>query len=197
MPDDPIERHTRKKKTEHSESSGTAEISSSEFAELSGFRRDCLIVIGGLGTAKGLEIKEELEKYYSDTVNHGRLYPNLDTLAEKGLIEKISLDGRSNGYLLAELGKSHIRQRKEWEATCTDELTKPNLDFGGSNESVDLTGMESSADTRSSKTNGSADSSEETASNQSSPDTKNTEDDGSENTGDMIEQLTSDLDDDI
>jgi len=36
----------------------------------------------------GLAIKDELENYYEKEIHHGRLYPNLDTLVEKGLIEK-------------------------------------------------------------------------------------------------------------
>ena len=34
----------------------------------------------------GLAIKEEIKDYYEGEIYHGRLYPNLDTLVEKGLV---------------------------------------------------------------------------------------------------------------
>jgi len=94
-------------------------VSTEDFAELSGFRRDLLIVIGGLNTPKGLEIKTELEQYYDDTIHHGRLYPNLDTLTEQGLVEKIAVNNRSNGYNLTDLGEAHIQARRKWETNRT------------------------------------------------------------------------------
>jgi len=47
--------------------------------DLTGFQRDLLYVIAGLGEPKGLAIKEELGEYYEAPLNHGRPYPNLDT----------------------------------------------------------------------------------------------------------------------
>lgn len=90
-------------------------IDSSQFAQLTGFQRDLLIIVAGMSTPKGLEIKEELEKYYEQNINHGRLYPNLDTLAEQQLIEKISIDDRSNGYMLTDLGRDQLNAREQWE----------------------------------------------------------------------------------
>ena len=100
-------------------------VSTAAFAELSGFRRDLLIVIGGLDTPKGLEIKTELEQYYDDTIHHGRLYPNLDTLTEQGLVEKIAVNNRSNGYNLTNLGEAHIQARRQWE---TDRTSSPDTE---------------------------------------------------------------------
>jgi len=92
-----------------------AEIKSGEFAELSGFRRDLLVVINGLDAPKGLDIKRELEEYYDGTIHHGRLYPNLDTLVEAGFIEKSAQDERSNRYELTEFGANHIEARYHWQ----------------------------------------------------------------------------------
>lgn len=36
----------------------------------------------------GLLIRDRVETYYEADINHARLYPNLDALAERGLIEK-------------------------------------------------------------------------------------------------------------
>jgi len=52
----------------------------------------------GLEEPHGLAIKEELDAYYEQEINHGRLYPNLDDLVNKGLLEKGELDKRTNVY---------------------------------------------------------------------------------------------------
>lgn len=83
--------------------------------DLTAFQRDCLYVIAGLESPKGLAIKNELDGYYSSVVNHGRLYPNLDALVEKGLVEKGSKDDRTNEYRLTERGRREIEARREWE----------------------------------------------------------------------------------
>jgi len=56
--------------------------------DLTGFQRDLLTVTAGIEEPHGLAIKDELEDYYEKEIHHGRLYPNLDTLVEKGLVEK-------------------------------------------------------------------------------------------------------------
>mgnify|MGYP006267105603 CR=1 FL=1 len=83
--------------------------------DLTGFQRDLLYVASGLDEPHGLGIKEELEEYYDTEVHHGRLYPNLDTLVDKGLVEKSSQDKRTNIYNLTRRGKREIDARQEWE----------------------------------------------------------------------------------
>lgn len=63
--------------------------------DLTGFQRDLLYVIAGLEDPHGLALKDELEDYYEKEIHHGRLYPNLDTLVDKDLIEKGQLDRRT------------------------------------------------------------------------------------------------------
>jgi DNA-binding PadR family transcriptional regulator len=84
--------------------------------ELTGFQRDLLYCIAGLEEAYGLGIKAELETYGDTEINHGRLYPNLDTLIDKGYLTKSSLDDRTNEYALTEEGRSLLAERREWEA---------------------------------------------------------------------------------
>ena len=84
--------------------------------DLTGFQRDLLYVIAGLDDPHGLAIKEELEGYYESDVNHGRLYPNLDTLVEKGLVEKGQRDRRTNFYTLTRRGERELDARQDWEA---------------------------------------------------------------------------------
>ena len=78
------------------------------------------MIIGGLDKPNGLEIKEELESYYVNEINHGRLYPNLDTLVEDELLEKSKADERTNTYTLTEKGEQALRERHEWEGQYYD-----------------------------------------------------------------------------
>lgn len=88
--------------------------------DLTGFQRDALYVITGLETPKGLAIKDELDEYYGTEINHGRLYPNLDILVEKGLVEKGKLDDRTNSYTLTRRGRRELSARREWEDRYVD-----------------------------------------------------------------------------
>lgn len=82
--------------------------------DLTAFQKNILTVLAE-EARYGLAIKRELEEYYGQEVNHGRLYPNLDEIAEDGLIEKRSLDGHTNRYELTEGGYETIRARLDWE----------------------------------------------------------------------------------
>lgn len=88
--------------------------------DLTGFQRDLLYAIGGLEEPHGLALKEELEEYYETEVHHGRLYPNLDTLVNKGLVEKGEKDQRTNIYTLTRRGRRELSARREWEAQYID-----------------------------------------------------------------------------
>ncbi len=83
--------------------------------DLTGFQRDMLCVISGLNAPKGITIKDELDEYYESEIHHGRLYPNLDELVERGLVEKGKKDDRTNEYTLTNRGRDAIKQRRKWE----------------------------------------------------------------------------------
>lgn len=83
--------------------------------DLTGYQRDCLVVIAGLDSPKGLAIMAELDDYYGSEINPGRLYPNLDQLVDKGLVEKGKLDDRTNTYESTTRGKRELEARLEWE----------------------------------------------------------------------------------
>ncbi|WP_049928584.1 PadR family transcriptional regulator [Halopiger goleimassiliensis] len=88
--------------------------------DLTGFQRDLLYVIAGADQPSGQDVKEEIEGYYSSEINHGRLYPNLDTLVNKELVEKGQLDRRTNYYAITDDGLEAIEQRREWERQYVD-----------------------------------------------------------------------------
>ena len=83
--------------------------------DLTGFQRDLLYAIAGQDEPHGLAVKEELEEYYETEIRHGRLYPNLDELVNKGLVEKGQIDRRTNYYRIAQRGQREIYARREWE----------------------------------------------------------------------------------
>jgi len=78
------------------------------WGELTEFRRDCLRVVRRLQDREehvnGQDIQRDLQRRYGESVNHGRLYPNLDTLIDEGLVQKERLDGRTNQYELTARG---------------------------------------------------------------------------------------------
>ena len=81
---------------------------------LTGFQRDMLYVILGSDRPSGQDIKGELEEYVGE-MSHARLYPNLDTLVERGLVEKGQMDRRANYYEITPEGEELIERRQEWE----------------------------------------------------------------------------------
>lgn len=88
--------------------------------DLTGFQRDLMYVIAGRDEPHGLALKSELDDYYEADINHGRLYPNLDTLAEKGLVEKGRIDDRTNSYTLTQRGRRELAARRDWENQYVD-----------------------------------------------------------------------------
>ncbi|MFD1641809.1 PadR family transcriptional regulator [Halohasta litorea] len=85
-----------------------------ESFELTGFQRDLLYVIAGLDQPSGQTVQQQLETHI-DNVNHGRLYPNLDTLVDYELVKKGSQDQRTNYYELTSSGEQLLVRRREWE----------------------------------------------------------------------------------
>lgn len=82
---------------------------------LTAFQRDILYVVSGLDNPNGIEIKNELEKYYDSEVNHGRLYPNLDDLTEEEFLQKGMRNRRANEYMMTDQGRRALRAREKWE----------------------------------------------------------------------------------
>lgn len=85
--------------------------------DLTAFQQNLLVAIAGLegdaGETYGLAIKRRTEALYGHEINHGRLYPNLDELVEKGLVRKGEIDDRTNSYAITELGETVLDERRE------------------------------------------------------------------------------------
>jgi len=82
-------------------------------SKLTAFQQTILVVLAE-EARYGLAIKQELQDYYGSEVNHGRLYPNLDDLADRGVIEKSELDKRTNEYALTPEGREVLLAWFEW-----------------------------------------------------------------------------------
>ncbi|MFC7044331.1 helix-turn-helix transcriptional regulator [Halobacteriaceae archaeon GCM10025711] len=66
----------------------------------------------------GLAIKSILEDRYGERVYHGRLYPNLNELEDKGLIRSGKFDERTNWYSLTQAGHNYLQRRQKWQTAC-------------------------------------------------------------------------------
>lgn len=87
--------------------------------ELTSFQRDLLYVIAGKTKPSGQEIKTDLEESMGE-ITHGRLYPNLDTLVEKGYVDKGQSDRRTNFYKITQKSLDDLHARREWEEQYVD-----------------------------------------------------------------------------
>jgi len=87
--------------------------------DLTGFQRDLLFVVAGQSEPAGVAIKDEIEEYYREKIHSGRLYPNLDTLIDKGLVKRGKKDRRTNVYLITNRGRRELQARLDWERQYT------------------------------------------------------------------------------
>lgn len=82
-----------------------------------GFQRDLFVMISRQdGEPSGQELLDEIQPHYESEITHGRMYPNLDVLVEKGLVEKGSIDRRTNSYVISERGEMALETYQEWVA---------------------------------------------------------------------------------
>lgn len=93
---------------------------------LTGFQRDLLTVIAGHTKPSGQDIKTDLEAHLGD-INHGRLYPNLDTLVDMNLVEKGAIDRRTNYYTISEAGRKALVEYADWRENYHPEVSSPIL----------------------------------------------------------------------
>ena len=99
-----------------------------DWTSLSGFQRDLLLSIKWIeeeeGAPSGSKVKSDVSDRYGSSINHGRLYQNLDDLVETGLVEKSFHDGRTNAYRLTSDGHRLLHDAAHTLAnTCNIEST--------------------------------------------------------------------------
>lgn len=88
-----------------------------DHTDLTAFQRDTLESIARLDARDvqpyGLAIKRDLQALYDAEINHSRLYQNLDTLAELGLVARSPIDDRTNRYELTADGRALLERRAQ------------------------------------------------------------------------------------
>lgn len=93
------------------------------WTDLTAFQRDLLEAVARVEESgdvpKGVRIMDEIQVDYEVNINHGRTYPNLDELAELGLIEKGEIDNRTNSYGLTEEAWELLESRRDDLARVT------------------------------------------------------------------------------
>lgn len=95
--------------------------------EMTGFQRDLLCVLHGLDDPKGMEVQSELETYYGSEVLHARVYQNLDSLVERGLVEKGERDSRTNYYRITDSGREVIENLISWKRQYTASVSADSI----------------------------------------------------------------------
>lgn len=105
-----------------------------DWHDLTGFRRDLLVAAAEIerdGDAPyGLGIKRNLEEKYGEEVSYGRLYTNLNYLAEEGLVEKSELDARTNQYRVTSEGFDLLAVGRSELVAVVDGVSKSNRVHG-------------------------------------------------------------------
>jgi PadR family transcriptional regulator PadR len=87
------------------------------------FRRDILAVVYDLDAPNGMDIKAELEAdYETENLTTGRIYPNLDQLVDGGLLDKRSVDERTNAYHVTRRGEHALQTHLDWVTRRTEGL---------------------------------------------------------------------------
>lgn len=82
---------------------------------LNAFERDVLWSLAHEPNQRGIDILDRLGDYYGERLNHSRLYPVLDRLADAGFVEKSHRNGRANNYRLTEKGETALDRRTDWQ----------------------------------------------------------------------------------
>jgi DNA-binding PadR family transcriptional regulator len=97
--------------------------------DLTAFQRDVLFAIAAQESPHYRAIKRTLSDYYEKRIYNGhdrknldvrKVFPNLDTLIEKGLVEKEERQTQSDRYWLTDDGWAEIDARRAWERQCLD-----------------------------------------------------------------------------
>lgn len=98
--------------------------SKQRFLELVDFRRDILLTLARSEPTHGQGLREDLSALRNEDVNDGRLYPHINALVEKGLIEKRENihDDRSHEYVLSDAGRHSVRDHAQRVTGAVDAL---------------------------------------------------------------------------
>lgn len=81
---------------------------------LHALQREMLVLVADYGDPCGQDIKRELEEYHDATIRSEQLYHHLDSLCERGFVEKHHADGRTNAYVITDAGREWLERQTNW-----------------------------------------------------------------------------------
>ena len=96
----------------------------SDLADCTAFQRDLLWALSHDNTHNGRSLKTELDDYYGEDLDHGRLAQTLDALVENDLVAKRARDERTTEYRLTERGRRALSGRQAWQAGHRGDTTE-------------------------------------------------------------------------
>jgi DNA-binding PadR family transcriptional regulator len=109
-----------------------------------GFQRETIQAIVACSQADevpyGLAIKARLTDRYEEPINHSRLYQNLDSLVEAGLVERSAVDDRTNRYDLTPAGKRGLAEQAASLQRLVESLKDTAGESNGTPQAVSGTG---------------------------------------------------------
>jgi len=79
----------------------------------SGRRRDICALLYDEGPLRGQSLKTRLEDHYDARIDSQSFYAGLESLAEKGFVERTT-DGIHDAYVLTDAGERRVRDHFEW-----------------------------------------------------------------------------------
>lgn len=81
----------------------------------SGRRRDLCTLLYDGGPLRGQKLKTTLEAHYETHIDSQSFYAGLDSLVEKGFVER-QTEGIYDAYALTEAGEQRVEAHFEWMA---------------------------------------------------------------------------------
>jgi DNA-binding PadR family transcriptional regulator len=79
----------------------------------SGRRRDLCVLLYDAGQLRRQKLKTRLENHYDTHIDARSFYGAMESLAEKGFVEKRT-DGIHDAYALTDAGKERVEDHFEW-----------------------------------------------------------------------------------
>ena len=79
----------------------------------SGRRRDLCVLLYADGPLRGQSLKTRLEDHYDARIDSKSFYGAMDSLIDKGFVEKRT-EGIHDAYALTETGEKRVEEHFEW-----------------------------------------------------------------------------------
>ncbi|AFK20666.1 DNA-binding protein [Haloferax mediterranei ATCC 33500] len=95
---------------------------SSENTDTLGFEITLLTFVANKYEPDATAVLEEMNAWYDTEFGYQRIYGTLERFNERGLVKKISIDGRSNCYMITQKGATRVKRHRELVEQQTEGL---------------------------------------------------------------------------